>query len=76
MSVHRLDLHGLHYDDARRSTIRFVELHWGNNVEVEIITGNSGKMKDVIVEVLEEYKLEYRTGREFDSNKGYIVTII
>lgn len=73
MGVIKMDLHNLHYDDARRSTIRFIELHWGHDIEVEIITGNSRKMKDVVEGVLKEYKLTYRIGREFDTNKGYIV---
>ena len=73
MDIVKVDLHNLRHEDAKRSTIRLIELHWGHNIEMEIITGNSRKMKDVVEGVLKEYKLKYQVGREFDANKGYIV---
>ena len=70
----KLDLHRLNYEDATRSVIRFIEEHWDDGSELEIITGNSDKMKAIVLDVLNDYKLSYTIGREFDLNKGYVVT--
>jgi hypothetical protein len=75
MKIYKKDLHRLRHEDARREVIRFVEEHWNEEAELEIITGNSARMQDVVTEVLKEYKLFYQAGRLFDlNNKGYIVT--
>jgi hypothetical protein len=70
----KLDLHRTRHDDVRRKVIRFVESNWGSGEEAEIITGNSYIMKERVVEVLSEYYLQHQEGRQFDINKGYIVT--
>ena len=72
----KLDLHRMRHEDAQRAVIRFVEFNWGCGEEVEIITGNSMAMKEIVVNVLKEYDLEYTYGRLFDINKGYIVTCL
>ena len=70
----KLDLHRTRHDDARRKTIHFIEDNWGSKEEVEIITGNSQIMKDLVMNVLQEYGLNAQIGRIFDvNNKGYIV---
>ena len=66
--MEKLDLHGVRHIDVQREVIRFVEKHWNHNVQLEIITGHSERMKDLVLEVLEEYKLDYVTG----CNIGYI----
>jgi hypothetical protein len=72
--LYKLDLHRLNYEDATSSVIRFIEDHWDDGSELEIITGNSDKMKAIVLDVLNDYKLSYTIGREFDLNKGYVVT--
>ena len=74
MREYKLDLHGLRYEDARRSTIRFIEDHWSEDAQLEIVTGNSYFMRELVTEILDEYKLTYQIGSRFDHNKGYIVT--
>jgi hypothetical protein len=75
MKVYKIDLHMMRHEDARRSVIRFIEDHWSEEAELEIITGNSTRMKDVVVSVLNEYNLTFQIGRMFDTNnRGYIVT--
>jgi hypothetical protein len=55
--------------------IRFVEEHWCEEAELEIVTGNSTRMQSIVKDVLDEYKMVYQIGRVFDfNNKGYIVT--
>ena len=75
MKVYKLDLHRLRHEDAKQAVIRFIEEHWSVPAELEIITGNSLKMKGLVFNVLDEYKLTYQISRAFDyNNKGYIVT--
>ena len=74
MEIYKLDLHRLRHEDANRAVIRFIEEHWSEAAELEIITGNSIKMKGLVMSVLAEYKLTYQIGRMFDHNGGYIVT--
>lgn len=71
----KLDLHRTRHEDARRKTIHFIEDDWGSGEEVEIITGNSDRMRGIVTDVLDEYGLNHQIGRRFDvNNKGYIVT--
>ena len=64
----------MRHADAEREVIRFIESGWGSGDEIEIITGNSQKMRDIVTKVIDEYKLPYMVGRKFDlNNKGYIV---
>jgi len=71
----KLDLHRTRHDDAGRKVIHFIEDSWGSGEEVEIITGNSQRMKGLVMNVLDEYGLSYQISRMFDvNNKGYIVT--
>lgn len=55
--MNKLDLHGIRHGDVRNKTIRFIESNWGSNEWVEIVTGNSYKMKDLVVDVVNEYDL-------------------
>ena len=71
----KLDLHRTRHDDAQRKTIHFIEDGWGSGEEVEIITGNSQRMRGIVINILDEYGLSYQISRAFDvNNKGYIVT--
>lgn len=75
--MYKLDLHRMRHEDARRAVIRFIEEHWNKTVDLEIITGNSIRMREIVIEVLTEYKLEYRVGGVLDrANKGYITTFL
>ena len=71
----KLNLHRTKHEKAKRKVIRFVEDNWGSGEEAEIITGNSLQMKAIVINILDEYKLDYSFGRWGDTwNKGYIVT--
>lgn len=75
MKIYKKDLHRLRHEDAKREVIRFVEEHWNEEAELEIITGNSSRMRGVVMNILDEYKMTYQISRLFDlNNKGYIVT--
>lgn len=70
----RLDLHRVRHEDVRRKVIHFVEDNWNSGEEGEIVTGNSLLMKARVRDILLEYGLYCTEGRQFDFNKGYIVT--
>lgn len=58
----KLDLHGMKHQDAKDEVVGFIEDLWGTYVNAEIVTGHSKIMRDIVVEVLEEYKLVYFIG--------------
>jgi hypothetical protein len=57
LHMNKLDLHGIRHADVRNKTIRFIESNWGSNEWIEIVTGNSYKMKDLVMDVVNEYDL-------------------
>ena len=52
----KLDLHGIKHDDVNRVVENFVLL---NETPLNIITGNSTMMRELVVEVLERHKFVY-----------------
>jgi len=72
--MERLDLHGIPHFHVRNDIIRKIEEFWNTNTEIEFITGNSEQMKQIVIEILEEYDLSYQVGDIV--NRGYIKTTI
>lgn len=67
----KLDLHGKSHYEISNLVDQFI---WegilrGKN-EVEIVTGNSDRMKDFVIQSIRDYKMEYRIGDSY--NQGYI----
>ena len=52
----KLDLHGIKQSDVNRVVENFVLL---NETPLNIITGNSTMMRELVVEVLEKHKFVY-----------------
>lgn len=73
MENKKLDLHGTRYNSAKSKIIRFIEDNWNTKPDLEIITGHSKKMKSIVIEILNEYKLKYRIGDFAGLNKGFII---
>ena len=73
----KLDLHRIKHEEAEILVDRFINKNWGKNIETQIITGNSQKMKDIVISKLNFYKLEFTVGDQWNSrNVGYITVII
>lgn len=70
--MERLNLHRTRHADVERSVIRFIERNWGKNRPVDIITGNSKQMKELVGRILNEYNLEYKEGDVLGVNMGFI----
>lgn len=67
----KLDLHGKSHYEITNHIDRFIwESMQKNKFEVEIVTGNSDRMKEFVIGVLDEYKFKYQIGDLW--NNGYI----
>ena len=55
-NIKELDLHGLRHDEAKRQVENFVLL---NKPPLNIITGNSDKMRYIVESVCVEHKINY-----------------
>ena len=53
-----LDLHGLSYEKAEQQVMDLVEKYYGKNIMLRVVTGNSGKMKEVVRRVVDMYRLD------------------
>lgn len=72
--MNKLDLHGVKHERAKAMVIRFVEDNWKSGGEIEIVTGHSNAMKQIVRDVLAEYKLECKEGSFDGRNMGMIRT--
>jgi DNA-nicking Smr family endonuclease len=67
----KLDLHGKSHYEISNLVDQFI---WEGMIrgkhEVEIVTGNSDRMKDFVIKSIQDYKLEYKIGDLW--NQGYI----
>jgi len=45
-----------------RAVIRFIESNWMSGEQVEIITGNSPRMKRIVTDLLDVYTLNFQVG--------------
>jgi len=74
--ISEIDLHGMKHEEVRDVLDRFINTWWGTNKDICIITGNSDKLKKIVVDILDEYKLVYKTGDYSGQNMGYITTYL
>jgi hypothetical protein len=67
----KLDLHGKSHYDVSSLLDQFIwDAMKSNAFEIEIITGNSNRMKQFVIDVIDEYQLEYEIGNAW--NTGFI----
>ena len=53
-----IDLHGINYIEAEALVISIIEKFLNSNTIITVITGNSKKMKDVVINILDEYGIK------------------
>lgn len=68
----KLDLHTTKHEDATGLVIHFMEDNWDSGEQVEIITGNSHRMRTIVMDVLREYNVTYTLGCMSGYNNGYM----
>jgi len=51
-----LDLHGVKHEDVPKKVEEYI---YSNQVPYSIVTGNSARMKEIVIEVLKKYDMEY-----------------
>ena len=70
----KLDLHGIRHEDVRRKLDVFLWDSMQRKLRhVEIVTGHSHKMKEIVYEVCQEYGFSIKEGV---LNKGYLIVDI
>ena len=67
--IYKLDLHGVQHGEVFNLVEDFVLKHQ-LSVPLKIITGNSDKMKKIVISVLVKHKFLYSDGDYY--NRGYI----
>jgi len=65
-----LDLHGCNYEDAKIKVENYVLCRQAY-FPLKIITGNSEKMKNIVIDFIKLNRFQYKVGDVF--NQGYIV---
>ena len=68
-----IDLHGVRHKDVKAQVIRFIESYWDSGESLKVVTGNSGPMQKLVIEVAKEYKLETSIGSPFDTRAYYVM---
>lgn len=75
MKDNKLDLHGMSHYQINSYVDSFI---WNcmksNKSTGEIITGNSERMKNLVIEIIKDYNIEYQVGDTY--NHGYIKIIL
>ena len=72
--MEKLDLHGMPHYLVENDLVRTLNRLWNTNTELEVVTGNSERMKDIVMKVLREHGLEFQDGDMH--NFGYIKTVV
>lgn len=68
-----IDLHGIKHEDVLRVLIEAIETNWDSGSHLEVITGHSSRMKKIVREIAEEYRLECEDGLH---NSGYLWVLL
>ena len=69
--MNKLDLHGVRHGDVQQEVDHFL-FENNDRLPLQIVTGNSGRMKEIVIEVLNDYDYKYRVGDFLGFNQGYI----
>ena len=69
--MNKLDLHGLRHSEVSQAVDSFLYKNI-DKLPVEIITGYSDRMKDIVIESVKDHRLEYQIGDSLGINTGYI----
>ena len=70
--IEPLDLHGIKHNDVAVEVENYIMLHgsYTENFPLKIITGNSDKMKKIVIDVLIIHNYNFSIGDYY--NRGYI----
>ncbi len=67
-----LDLHGISHSEVTKRLENYVfQSDHQKYFPIKIITGNSDKMKNIVIRFLKSHKYKYYIGDKY--NKGYVV---
>lgn len=60
--MNKLDLHGTPHDEVKNLTASFIEKNLRRASILEVVTGHSNTMRDIVLDVLTQYNLEWYLG--------------
>lgn len=69
--MNKLDLHGVRHSEVTKAVDQFLYANL-NQLPVEVITGYSDRMKQLVIESVKDHGLEYQVGDTLGINQGYI----
>lgn len=69
--MNKLDLHGVRHSDVVHEVDKFIYQNL-DKLPVEVVTGYSERMKQLVIESVEDHGLEYQVGDSLGINQGYI----
>jgi len=72
----KLDLHRVRHKDVIPALEKVINHCSGMDIEIEIVTGNSDEMKNIVVNYLKRYNINYIVGDLIGLNEGYITITI
>lgn len=72
MKLLTLDLHNTKHENVTSKVIYFIEKVLTNPEDFIIITGHSQIMRKLVIDVLDEYNLEYNIGGILEVSKAFI----
>jgi len=67
----KLDLHGIRHSEVTKFVDQFIYANL-NKLPIEVVTGYSDKMKQLVIESVEDHGLEYQIGDSLGINQGFI----
>ncbi len=68
----RLDLHGTRHEFVKGKVVGLVEKYWDEPDQLTVVTGHSPKMRELVIEALDEYGLEYHIGGVLRISNSFI----
>lgn len=71
-NIAALNLHNVKHSDAQNLVENYVLCNQ-NNLPLKIITGDSDKMKSIVIQCLKTHRFKYQIGDYY--NRGYIVIL-
>ena len=75
MKINKLDLHGMSHYQINSHVDSFIwECMKSKVSSADIVTGNSERMKSLVIDIVKDYNIEYQVGDYY--NQGYIKIIL
>jgi len=73
--MNRIDLHGVRHSEVSRVLEQFIYDHMlKQSKEIEVVTGNSSRMKEIVKEIVVDYGME--ATEQWGNNGTMIISLV